>query len=238
VKVLVDTSGNTREHDNSDWDRMGDDEHHKPDSSIIWEDLNVKAGIYDILTLRNGVDTLLAAANIKAGSIRLIRIDLGANNSLVKDSVTYPLNLPPGARSYVIIKLKGDEWEEYRPGSSRLWLDFDVARSIIQINNQFYLKPVFHFFTKKNTGSIYGKVLPRDAYPVVSVYNSTDTAYAIPWKAGESEAEEGEFKVRGLKDGQYSVFFNASNGYKDTIINNITISGSENVSVGTITLHK
>ncbi|WP_204326507.1 hypothetical protein, partial [Stenotrophomonas maltophilia] len=69
-----------------DWDRAGSTPSHG-DSSLVWEDLNVKSGVYDILSLRNGVDTLLASKTVVKGSIRLIRIDIGTNNSLVKDSV-------------------------------------------------------------------------------------------------------------------------------------------------------
>ncbi|WP_204352032.1 hypothetical protein, partial [Klebsiella pneumoniae] len=76
VKILVDTSKNTRDHDSCDWDRAGSTPSHG-DSSLVWEDLNVKSGVYDILSLRNGVDTLLASKTVVKGSIRLIRIDIG-----------------------------------------------------------------------------------------------------------------------------------------------------------------
>ena len=231
VKVLVDTSKDTRKHDNCDWDDFGK-RNHKPDSAFVWEDLNVHAGVYDLLSLRNGVDTLLANANIKAGSIRLIRIDLGTRNSLVKDSITYPITIPAGAPSYILVKLRGDEWEHFAGNAYRLWLDFDVARSIVQVGTTFYLKPFIHAFIVNKTGSVYGSVLPRDAWPeIVSVYNSTDTAYAITNR-------DGMFKIRGLKDGTYSALYHASNGYKDTTISNIKISNANSVSVGTVTLHK
>ncbi|MDE3236543.1 MAG: DUF4382 domain-containing protein [Bacteroidota bacterium] len=233
VKVLVDTSSNTRVHDSCDYDRMGDREHHQPDSFFVWQDLNVKAGVYDLLQLRNGTDTLLAAANIKAGTIRMIRIDLGTNNSLVKDSVSYPLNLLPNAPSYVIIKLRGDEWEHHAPNSYRLWLDFDVQRSVIKLmDNKFYLRPFIKAFVVDKTGTVQGNVLPLDASPaIVTVYNSTDTAYGITSRGGM-------FKLRGLKDGTYNVFLNPSNGYKDTTITNVTISNASTVSLGSVTLHK
>jgi hypothetical protein len=232
VMVLVDTSTNTRNNDTTNWNQVGcNDRVRHPEGSFIWENLNVQPGVYDILSLSNGVDTLLASANIKAGTVRLIRISLGTQNSLVKDSVTYPLNLFPGTNNYVLIQLRGGEWDEYQPNSFQLWLDFDVARSVIQWNNQFYLRPVFHFFAVPTTGSISGTVLPQNAYPVISIYSGTDTAYALPNK-------NGQFKVRGLASGTYSMFVNTSNGYKDTTINNITISGHNNVNVGVIQLHQ
>ncbi|MBR2647688.1 MAG: DUF4382 domain-containing protein [Sediminibacterium sp.] len=231
VKLLVDTSKNTRDHDSCDWEHVGSTPSRR-DSSLVWEDLNVKAGIYDILALRNGVDTLLASKTVVKGAIRLIRIDIGTNNSLVKDSVTYPLNLPTNFPGYVLIKLRGHEFEEFLPNRSRLWLDFDISRSIVQErNNQFYLRPWIACFTVINTASISGKVLPNDAKAVITVFNDKDTAYALPNKSGE-------FKLRGLKDGTYSAYFNASNGYKDTTITNIVVSKTKEAKLGTITLRK
>ncbi len=231
VKVLIDTSKDTRQHDNDDWDRRGSDDR-KKDSSFLWEDLNIAPGIYDVLKLRNGVDTLLASATITKGSIRLIKIEIGTNNSLVKDSVTYPLNLPANALNYILIKLKGNECENYLTGKKRLWLDFDVTRSIIQErDNKFYLRPVFHFFVVNKTGHLSGRVGPKEGYPVVTVFNATDTAYALPNK-------EGYFKLRGLKDGIYSVYINASNGYLDTTLTNVKVKAPGETSVGVITLRK
>jgi hypothetical protein len=229
VKVLVDTSSDTRRHDNDDWDRRGKDE--KKDSSFIWVNLNI-TGVYDILKFRNGADTLLAAASIPKGSVRLIKIEIGTNNSVVKDSVTYPVSLPANALNYILIKLKGHECEEFLPNRRRLWLDFDITRSIIQERDgKFYLRPVFHFFTVSATGSISGRVGPKDGYPVITVYNATDTSYALPDK-------EGYFKLRGLKDGTYSVFVNASNGYADATVSNVVVTAPKETSVGVITLKK
>jgi hypothetical protein len=231
VKVLVDTSKDTRRHDNEDWDRRGSDDR-KKDSSFVWEDLNITPGVYDILRFRNGADTLFAAAGIVKGSIRLIKVELGTNNSVVKDSVVYPISLPAGANNYVLIKLKGHECEEYLPNKRRLWLDFDITRSIlVNSQNKFYLRPWFHFFTVSTTGSIAGKIEPKEGFPVVTVYNATDTAYALPDR-------DGRFKIRGLNEGTYSVFVNASNGYQDATINNVVVKAPGETSVGTIKLTK
>ena len=231
VKVLVDTSADTRRHDNEDWDRRGGNDE-KKDTSFVWETLNIKAGVYDILKFRNGADTLLAQSNITRGSIRLIKIELGTNNSVVKDSTSYPLYLPANANNYVLIKLRGQEFDVFLPNKKRLWLDFDVARSIVQErDNRFYLRAVFHFWVVSNTGSIAGKVGPRDGFPVVTIFNNTDTAYALPDK-------EGNFKARGLNDGTYSVFINASNGFKDTTITNVKVTAPRETSLGTIKLHQ
>lgn len=233
VEVLVDTCAAKPDH-HDDYD---DDDHHHPDSlnhpCATWDTLTIQAGVYDVLQLRNGLDTLLAQGNIPKGNVRKIRIDLGTKNSLVKDSVSYPLNLPPGFPGFIVLNLRGDECREYKPDHLHLWLDFDVARSIIRLyNGQFYLRPVFHFFTVSTTGAIEGEVVPREAMPVISVYNSTDTAYALPWH------DDGGFKVRGLKEGSYTVFVNASNGYADTTITNVSVTAGKETELGKITLHK
>lgn len=231
VKLLIDTSKDTRKKDTCDWDRVGSSRHDDDDSSLVWQDLGIKAGVYDILKLRNGVDTLLATKTVVKGAIRLIKIELGTTHTLVKDSITYPLNIPFNEKSYVLIKLKGHEWDEFMPNKSRLWLDFDISRSIVEKNNQFYLKPYIKFFTVKSTAGISGKVTPKEAQAVITVFNNNDTAYALP-------NHEGYFKIRGLADGTYSVFINASNGYADTTINNIVVSKTKEAQLGLITLKK
>jgi hypothetical protein len=223
VKVLVDTCA--KRDRNGWWDN-------RRDSCFVWDSLTIRPGVYDLLTLRNGADTLLAGGNIPAGRIKFIKIELGNNNSLVKDSISYPLSLYPGTDHFILVTLKGDEWDEYLPGRLQLWLDFDVTRSIIKVrDNTFYLRPFLKIFTTRATGSIEGKVLPKDAFAVITAFNAQDTAYALPGKGGE-------FKIRGLQQGSYTLFVNASNGYRDTTLTNISISSRKEVKLGTITLRK
>ncbi len=224
VKILVDTCAKK--------DRDGRWDDHRKDSCLVWDSLPIRPGIYDLLTLRNGTDTLLAGGNIPAGRIKIIKIDLGNNNSLVKDSIKYPLNLFPGTDHTILVTLKGDEWDEFLPGRLRLWLDFDVTRSIIKVrDNLFYLRPFIKIFTVRATGSIEGKVQPGDAFAVITAFSGQDTAYALPNKGGE-------FKIRGLAQDNYSLFINGSNGYRDTTLTNISITGHKEVKLGTITLRK
>lgn len=235
VEVLVDTCTGTEDDYNwgDDYNRCWwweDRQDHK-DSCQTWDSLGIRSGVYDILALRNGTDTLLGDGIVPKGKVKKIVVTLGDNNSLVKDSVTYPLRAL-GGQVRLVIQVRHDEWEEFESGNFRLWLDFDVDRSIIQTRNgQFILRPVIHVFTVKQTGSISGKVTPYDAYPVVTVYNDQDTAYALPWK-------DGRYKVRGLKTGTYSVYVNASNGYADTTITGITVERGKDTNVGGIELNK
>lgn len=231
VSVLVDTCA-------ADTSGSGDDddnwEHHehRADSCVTWEDLSIQPGIYNLLDLRNGVDTLLASGNVPQGEIIKIKIELGDSNSVVKDSVSYPLHLPPGVQPYIVINLRGRDWDHYSDRHCRLWLDFDIGRSIIRVrDNMFYLAPVFHFFVMKTTGSVDGWVGPMDAFPVMTLYNDTDTAYALPGWGGY-------FKIRGLQAGTYSLFVNASNGYQDTTITGIQVTAGKETMLDKIKLHQ
>ena len=242
VEVLVDTSKNTRDHDRCNWDTLGNKHPLPKDSTFfVWNNLNVTAGVYDLLQLRNGVDTLLSTSNIAKGAIRLIRINLGTANYIIKDSVKYNLNIPPNAPSYIIVKLGGGEWEHFGTNAYRLWLDFDVARSIIFYNNTYYLAPFLRPFLPSQTGAVYGSIAPKDAFPeLIKVFSSTDTSMALPNK-------DGVFLVRGLKDGTYSVLIHslrqdslgiAIQPYKDTTISNVVVKNANTVFVGNISLHK
>lgn len=221
VKVLVDTCDKTRSR--RDWDSTK--------KCYIWDSLAIAPGVYDLLSLRNGVDTLLGNGLVADGTIRKIVITLGTNNSIVKDSVNYPLNLFNN-QTTITIKLYGHEWDNYSSGHYRLWLDFDCGRSIVRLrNNEFYLSPFIRAFIIKESGAVKGIIKPVDAKPIISILSGTDTAYAFPWR-------DGRFKVRGLESGTYSVYVNAGNGYKDTTISNVSVTVGKETDLGTITLHK
>jgi hypothetical protein len=220
VKVLVDTCDKSRR-------RRADDD------SVpckVWDSLSITPGVYDLLSLRNGIDTLLAGGMVKDGTIRKIVITLGTKNSIVKDSVNYPLNLLNGQS--ITIRLYGHEWENFSSGRYRLWLDFDCGRSIVRLRNgQFSLAPFIRAFIVKESGSVKGVIKPGNSKSIVTVYNATDTAYALPWI-------DGQWKVRGLNTGTYSVYVNGGNGYQDTTINNVSVTVGKETNVGSITLHK
>lgn len=236
VEVMVDTCASDRSSDDDRWDDHNrcwwwEDRRGKDDDCKVWDSLSIRAGVYDVLALRNGLDTSLATGNVRAGKITRIRITLGSNNSLVKDSVSYPLRSVNG-QVKIVINVRHDEWDEVTPDNLQLWLDFDVQRSIIQVNRgQFVLKPVIHVWTVRQTGSVSGRVLPRDAQSVITVYNSADSMYALPGR-------DGEFKIRGLKAGSYSVFVNAGNGYRDTTVTDVTVERGREAKLPTITLKK
>lgn len=211
---------------------IGDLFHDQNDQNSIWDTLTVSPGIYDLLQLANGADTLLTSSIIPKGRIVALRITLGPNNSLVKNGVTYPLNLWNNYTN-VYIRIFGDQIQETNPDNLRFWIDFDAGRSVVQVNGgMFFLRPFIRAYVVSNTGSVEGNVVPNDAFAVLTLYNNMDTLYALPGH------EQGYFKFPGVDTGTYNLFINPSNGYIDTTITNIQVSMGKSTDVGVIQLHK
>lgn len=107
--------------------------------STGWVNLNTNAGIYDLLGLQNGVDTLLATGTIPSNSVQEIRLVLGSANSIVVNGVSYPLTIPSGSESGLKLKIN----KQLNGPIDSLLIDFDAALSIHQAGpNNYMLKPV------------------------------------------------------------------------------------------------
>src|SRR5882672_6357902 len=60
-----------------------------------WQTVNVlHPGVYNLLNFKNGIDTLLAAADMPAGKLSQMRLVLGNNNSVVINGQSYALTTP------------------------------------------------------------------------------------------------------------------------------------------------
>lgn len=231
IEVKTDSDEKHRDDDHyGDMDDDKDDDHKNKDEFGKWDTLNVKAGIYNIAKLRNGVDLLMGTVNIK-GAIRKVRITLGTQNSLLLAGVSYPLDLLAGVNNYLYVKINKEHHHEFELGKTALWIDFDISRSIIYKNNKYYLKPQLKPFCDKNFARIKGKVYPEAARSIVSVYNSADTAIAIP-------ENDGSYKIRGLRDGSYKILFKGFNGYRDSTLQNIQIKNGDEIIIQTMILVK
>ena len=231
VEVKIDTTRHMDEDEYGDHDDDGDDDHQHNDQYGKWDTLTIRPGVYNIMQLRNGIDTLLASGNIPPGSIRKIRITLGTNNSVVVAGIRHSLNLFPGTNNYVYIKIHKEHEDDVAPGQTAIWIDFNVCESIKLIGGQYYLKPFLKPFGMQHFGKIEGKVLPAAAHAFVTARNATDSATAMP-------EHDGEYKILGLRQGTYTVTFTGSGGYRDTTISNIQVQKGRETNINTITLHQ
>jgi hypothetical protein len=234
VLVIPDSCNPGRNDNDNDWGRCDydrDGDHHDFGRCAVWDTLDIRAGIYNLLDLSNGVDTLLANGFTIAGQIKRIRLTLGTSNSVVVDSVSYPLTLWNG-NNRVTIGLRGEDVDEITPGDLQLWLDFDAGRSIVRVsNNHFVLKPHLRIWLPAQTAGLKGKVLPLRAHAVVSAISNGDTLIAIP------DHHDGKFKIRGLRGTTADIFINATaNGYQDTTILGVPLQRGRDADIGTIQL--
>ncbi len=239
VEVKVDTGKIHHDDDYYDDDHEGDDprdegdEDHHGDHFGKWDTLSIKPGLYDLLKLRNGTDTIIANGFSHIGKITKIRITLGPNDSVSTDSIhTYPLPICDGS-PYVYANIRSNSIDSLPGGKFVIHLDFNVERSIEYEDGHYCLRPEIKVYSKQNSGSIEGMVLPPEAHANVIIFNNSDTAYAIP-------EDEGEFEVRGLSAGSYSVMFKPVSLliFKDTTLLNVQVQNGMETKLPTITLHQ
>lgn len=189
-----------------------------------WVSLQVEQGVYNILELTNGLDTLLGTLELPAGRISQLRLKLGSENTLKIKGQTYNLSTPSGQQSGLKLQIN----EVLREGITyKVLLDFDAARSIVERGNGTYsLKPVIRTITRAQDGAIRGSVNPLEATPAVYAILGQDTistAFTNP---------EGNFLLRGLRPGTYKVAFSPAEGYLPTERTNISVTTGNVTNIG------
>lgn len=195
-----------------------------------WQSLPIlRPGVYNLLSFRNGLDTLLASKEIPAGKISQIRLILGANNSVVIKGTAYPLETPSAQQSGLKLNIHADLVADIE---YRLWLDFDASRSIVTTgSNKYILKPVIRTYTAATSGTIKGIALPLLHVRGVFVIQNTDTvAAAIP------DVLTGAYVIAGLNTGIYNVAIAGDGILKDTTVAAVSVKTGEVSNVGIITL--
>jgi hypothetical protein len=103
-----------------------------------WVSLETHAGVYNLLGLQNGVDTLIASGTFPTGTVKEIRLVLGDSNSIKSNGQTYPLTIPSGSESGLKIKIS----KPLRTGLDSLVIDFDAGLSVKEEEDGFKLRPV------------------------------------------------------------------------------------------------
>jgi hypothetical protein len=190
----------------------------------------LRPGVYNLLDFRNGIDTVLAAADLPAGKLSQMRLVLGNNNTVVTGGQSYALKTPSAQQS----GLKFNIHTTLTDGIVyRLWIDFDAGRSIVTTGSGAYiLKPVIRTYSEAIGGSIKGYVLPFAANPKVWAVQGTDSLLALP------DSATGYYFFGGVNAGSWNLSFHAQDStYKDTTFA-VTVSTGVVTNAGTVTLQK
>lgn len=196
-----------------------------------WMSLATNVDVYDLLTLTNGVETVIANDVLPAGKVSQLRLILGDNNSVVVDGESYPLTVPSGSESGLKLQIHADLTEGI---TYSVLLDFDAAKSIVATGSgKYILKPVMRTITEAQDGAIQGSVLP--AIESVAVYaiigdDTVSTSYAAAGNA--------DFFLGGLADGSYKIGFDPGelSDYQKFIIENVTVTIGNVTDIGETTL--
>jgi sRNA-binding regulator protein Hfq len=187
-----------------------------------------RAGVYNILKFKNGVDTLLSSISLPAGTVGQIRLVLGSNNSVVVAGVSYPLNTPSAQESGLKLNLNQTFVAN---GSYDIWFDFDAAKSIVETGSGSYkLKPTIRAYSATTNGKVSGTVLPTIAFATVYAVNGSDTSSAIP-------AADGSFVISGLASGTYQLIYSPAVSTYLSYSTSVNVTYGSITSAGTVTLH-
>lgn len=199
------------------------------DENSGWRSIETINGIYDILKLTGGIDTLLGTAELPSGKISQIRLKLGNNNSIKINGDMINLTTPSAQQSGLKLNIHA----ELEPGIVyTLLLDFDAARSIVTTGNgEFTLKPVIRTIVEAQGGAIKGKVSPIESTPAVYAISGLDTL-----ATAFANHTSGEFLLRGLEPGTYKVTFEPGEGFAPIAEENVTVSLGVVTNMGEITI--
>ena len=106
--------------------------------SSSWITMQTASGIFNLLALQNGVDTLLSEAVVPAGKVKEIRLVLGSENSIKAGGEVFPLTVPSGSESGLKIKLN----KTLETGTDSVTVDFDAGLSVKFEQDAYKLRPV------------------------------------------------------------------------------------------------
>ena len=229
VEVKIDSDSSSSDDDDDD-DKDDDDHLSDRDEHGEWKTLVFAPKVIDVLKLQNGVEMLLGSIEVLR-DVEKVRVTLGPNNTVVdEDSVSHPLNLNNSTNNLLYIKIGDDDCDRNdTTKTDELRIDFDLSKSIVFRSGKYYLNPKLQPFSKVGYGEIEGRVLPEGIRAKVTVSNAqTETKIGNPDK-------KGRFRIRGLKEGTYSVLFEAP-GKTSKTLNNIVVRKGKDVELRTVSL--
>jgi hypothetical protein len=195
-----------------------------------WQTLEgVNTGVYNLLDLTNGMDTLLVEQPLPAGTISQMRLILGQNNKVKVDGVYHDLATPSAQQSGLKFNIHATLLEGL---TYKLWIDFDAGRSIVNKGNGTYsLKPVIRTFTEATSGAIEGIISPvsSECYiQAISTNNDTFSTYA--------NKETGYFLLQALDAGTYEIEIEPIDGFIEKDIEDVEVTTGNKTNMGTITI--
>jgi hypothetical protein len=230
VEIKIDNDSSSSSDDDDD-DKDDDDHLSDSDKHGEWKTLVFEPKVIDVLKLQNGAEMLLGSIDVLR-DVEKVRVTLGIKNTVVDDKdSTHNLILNNTTNNLLYIKIGDDDCDRNDTTKTEdIRIDFDLSKSIQFLNGKYYLKPTLHSFSNSGYGEIEGKVLPEGIKAKVTISNGQgEPTIAYPDK-------KGRFRARGLKEGTYSVLFEATSRTSKTLTGVVIKKGKE-VELNTVTLN-
>lgn len=189
--------------------------------------LDVNKGVYNLLDLVNGKDTLLVEQDIPAGRISQVRLILGNNNTIEVNGEVKQLETPSSQQSGLKLNVDAD----FEPGIAYEYtIDFDAARSIVVTgNNKYILKPVLRVISESVSGALRGVVFPIEARPSIFAINANLDSIST-----FADTLTGRFMFKGLPQGLYSISFKPVAPFTGKVLTNVQITNGVVTALDTV----
>jgi len=231
IEVKVDLD-RTHEFDDSYGDTDEDyDDTETADDYGRWVSLNFTPQTMDVLALRNGLERLLGNATVPT-RIRKVRFTLGQESYLIDgESQHFRMTLVNELENLVYLRVKSSDIDNSLPGNVDLRADFDLARSVEKVGDEYIIRPRMRLFNLQTTGNVIGNIAPTPvgARVLITDGNGFETG-AIP------AVEEGFFRVRGLKPGTVYMVTVTAPDFTPYEIRDVMVNVGEDMSLGEINL--
>lgn len=190
-------------------------------------------GVYNLLALTNGRDTLLSEAEIPAGKISQIRLVLGPNNyAITHTGERIELATPSAQQS----GLKVQVHQTVTGGILyRLILDFDAAKSVIKAGNSgnYILKPVLRIISfMPSGGNVKGVVLPDSVRTAIYAIKGPDTVATTY----SDTTRNGAYFFGDVAAGSYNFSFVPQDTIHQSTQKNVTVTLGQTTTVDTVRL--
>jgi hypothetical protein len=232
VEIKEDLDDANYDNDNfADVDDNMDDHLKSVDEFGQWKSTGQAPQMIDMASLKNGAESLIGNATAMF-KVRKIRITLGTNNYVIDEAgETHAIRLENDVEKLIYIGVHEDDIdEELALNQQTFHLYFDAAKSIKLDNGNYVLDPIVRPFSMKAFGELTGQVFPQDVNAVVKIDDGQgNTLLAVTEKTGE-------FKIRGLKEGNnYTVIVEAP-GYVTQEFTSVIMEKGKKTDLNAITL--
>lgn len=232
VEIKEDLDNSNDDNDNfADADDNMDDHLKTVDEFGQWKSLGQAPQLIDMASLKNGAESLIGN-NTAMYKVRKIRITLGTNNYIIDNAgETHALKLENDVEKVIYVGVHEDDIDEDLALNQQIFhLYFDAANSIKVDNGTYTLDPIVRPFSIKAYGELTGQVLPEDVNSLVKIDDGQgNTMLAFTEK-------NGDFKVRGLKEGSnYTVTVQAP-GYVPQEFTGVIMEKGKKTELNAITL--